>query len=143
MFTTCIVDDVFKNIVMKKIKLNSVLLGFILLMTISCAKESSDNLGKVVFFSNAQAMLNCGKFNVDIYIGDSFVGSLSDPYVDSKQPECSSSSGTLVLEKEPGKYSCSAIIDCGQYGWWDEEIEIKADSCIKIFFDFNEINSNN
>lgn len=114
---------------------------FFLTITIlgSCDKkdEYSTKDGKIIFYTNAQAMLNCGPFDVDVYIGNSSVGSMSEPYIDDTQPECNNSSSTLMIERKPGFYTYTAKIDCGQYGEWNDEFVVISDSCTHIFLDIS------
>lgn len=111
----------------------------------SCDKNDNDSFktGNVVFYTNAQAMLNCGPFNVDVYIENDSVGSISEPYVDETYPDCINSTMTVKLENKVGIYKYSAKIDCGQYGEWKGELEILPDSCSYIFLDINNCNPKN
>ena len=75
-----------------------ILVGFL----ISCDKEN--NTGKVTFYTNAQAVLNCGPFDVEIYIDNSLEGIIKEPYLPlNETPECNSSNSEtlLVIEKPP------------------------------------------
>ncbi len=111
----------------------------------SCDKknENSTNDGKIVFYTNAQAMLNCGSFNVDVYIGDDFVGSIAEPYVNKTKPEFVNSPSTLMIKRNTGRYTYTAKIDCGQYGEWHGEFEVLSDSCTQIFLDISGCNPKN
>ncbi len=121
------------------------LCGVIILMAFSCDKkdDNSNNEGKIVFYTNAQAILNCGPFNVDIYIDNDSVGSISEPYIEDTHPDCINSTLTVMLEKKTGKYNYTAKLDCGQYGEWSGEFEIIPDSCTFIYLDINQCNPKN
>lgn len=119
-----------------------------LLTTISCSmSENEDNLlikslnkkSKIVFYTNAQAMLNCGPFDVDVYIDSTLIGSISEPYLNDSVPECSQNSNTLLIEKDSGTYYYSATANCNNYGVWTGTITIKPDTCYKIFLDTENI----
>ena len=126
-------------------KTNFFYVFLILILTInSCDKtDSSNEIGKVVFYTNAQGMLNCGSFNVDIYIDNDSVGSIHEPYVDDIQPECINSSTAILIEKKTGRHNYNAKMDCGQYGSWSGEITIISDSCTFIFLDIANCNPKN
>lgn len=94
----------------------SVLL-FSLLIFGGCKKDNgkSTNQGKIVFYTNAQAMLNCGSFDETINMDGDSVGTLSEPYVEDVKPSGQeSNSFTLVVEKNFGSYTYSAKFNCGQ-----------------------------
>ena len=133
----------------KKIKL---LTTFLLMLPIcmvilgaGCDKDNNDSseTGNVVFYTNAQAMLNCGPFNVDVYIENDSVGLISEAYVDDTYPDCLNSTMTVKFENKVGIYNYTARMDCGQYGEWKGELEILPDSCTYIFLDINSCNPKN
>ncbi len=123
------------------------LLMVMFLTGISCSKtESEDNLlieslnkkSKIVFFTNAQAILNCGPFDVNVYLDSTLVGSISEPYMVDSFPDCSQKSNTLIIEKESGTYHYSATANCNNYADWSGTISIKPDTCYKIFLDIEK-----
>jgi len=122
------------------------LILFLLLMATLSVVSCDDNTetpkgkGKVVFYTNAQAKLNCGPFDVDVFIADEFIGSISEPYLDDTPPECKDSTLTVIMEKQAGVYEYTAEMDCGNYGQWSGEFEIFPDSCNKVFLDINNCN---
>lgn len=131
-----------------KRKTHFILTFLITIMTVyGCNKndENSSKTGNVVFYTNAQAILNCGPFDVDvdIYIENDSVGSISEPYVDDIYPDCINSTMTVKLEKKVGVYKYIAIMDCGQYGEWKGEFEILPDSCTYVFLDIYNCNPKN
>lgn len=108
-------------------------------MGAGCEKDSTTlKTGKVIFYTNAQAMLNCGPFNVTISVDDNEAGSISDPYVNDRLPDCINTSSTIVLEKTKGKHGYTARMACGQYGYWTGEFEILNDNCVYIFLDIKD-----
>lgn len=110
-----------------------IFLAFILL---SCEKTDNSLNGKVVFYTNAQAMVNCGPFDVNIYIGDKKVGSLGNPIEESIKPDCAGSQFTLIVQKAPGHYTCRATA-CNSHECL-KDFEIKTDSCTFVFLDIRE-----
>jgi len=108
------------------------------LMGAGCKKDVISGNGKIVFYTNAQALLNCGPFNVNIFIDDGLVGSISKPYIEEAYPDCVNSTATLLVDKNSGKYSYTAEMNCGQYGAWVGEVEIYPDSCIYVFLDIDD-----
>jgi hypothetical protein len=108
------------------------------LLLLNCEKKESLPAGKVVFYTNLQAMVNCGPFKVNVFIGDKKVGSIEEPYTDDILPDCSNSAYTLVVHKEPGYYTCRAVgcatLEC------IKDFEVVADSCSYVFFDISDFN---
>ncbi len=118
----------------------------ILFMTFNSCDKNDDNpsdTGKVIFYTNAQALLNCGPFDVEIIIDNESSGIISEAYVEDFQPNCTNTSSTLLIEKVIGSYNYTANIDCGQYGSWSGEFKITKDSCTKIFLDIKNCNPKN
>ena len=80
-----------------KTKLNLSLMVLVL-TTISCSKiergnntltESLNNAGNVLFYTNAKMILNCGEFDVDIYIDNVLVGTLTRAFLPTGSvPSC-------------------------------------------------------
>jgi hypothetical protein len=127
--------------------INIIFLLSIFLIGICCSKDDpnpdeNDLSGSIVFFTNAQAILNCGPFKVDLYIDSSLIGSINRPYLATYLGDCYQSDSTLLIEKKVGTYSYFAEANCGKYGFWDGHIEIKSDSCKNIFLDINNIHYN-
>lgn len=119
-------------------KLKLVIVFSLTMILLNCEETESPSTGTVVFYTNAQAMLNCGPFEVNVFIGDNKVGSIDEPYIGDEQPDCSNSSYTLIVHKEPGQYNCKAIgcssLECLK------NFEVVADSCSYVFFDISEFN---
>ena len=109
----------------------------IMLLATSCGLLDT---GKAVFYTNAQAMLDCGPFNVDIYIGEDFVGSITDFYLEESSPDCINSAKTVMVEKDMGVYEYRALANCGQYGAWSGKVRIMSNSCSVVFLDLNDCN---
>jgi hypothetical protein len=109
---------------------------FFAIILLGCEKNDNSHNGKVVFYTNAQAMVNCGPFDVNIYIGGKKAGSLSHPFLGDSVPDCVVSQYTLVVEKAPGHYSCKATA-CSS-NECIKNFEIKADSCTFVFLDIRD-----
>ena len=119
-------------------------LNLVLLIGICCSNEDinsdKDNLkGKMVFFTNAQALLYCGSFNVDIYIDSVLTGSIPKGKLIDSLDLCTESNYTLLIEKNEGHYEYYARANCGDYGTWSGTVDILPDSCQKIFLDVSEL----
>ena len=92
--------------------------------------------GKIVFYTNAQAILNCGSFNVNIYIDNELVGKLHEPYLDIQKPECNNSTTTtLVLEVKVGEHKFHTSMDCQNSNNWSSVIDVYRDSCTYVYLD--------
>lgn len=124
-----------------KTLIKTLLLGsFILFTTASCEEENKNDTGKVIFYTNAQAILNCGPFDVSVFINNDSIGAISDPYIEQSQPDCLQSSSTLLLDKKVDTYTYSAKLDCNNYGEWNGTFEVISGNCILIYLDINECN---
>ena len=117
---------------MYKIRISILIL--ILVTLVSC-KKNDEYDGEVTFYTNAQALLNCGPFDVYVYINDEKVGTLSQPLpiieTDPK-PKCGDPL-TFTIKKKKGDYSFSAEGECGFENLkWEGEFQIVKDSCTFI-----------
>ena len=86
--------------------------------------------------------MNCGPFDVYVYVDGENVGILSQPLpileTDS-QPNCGDPL-TLTIKKKKGDYSFSAEGECGYENiTWEGDFKIVKDSCTRIFLDLTEI----
>lgn len=129
---------------MKTTKLKSLLMLLCICLCLGVGCDDSDDnstkQGNVIFYTNAQAMLNCGPFDVDVYIDDELIGTISEPFVEDEEPDCVNTSETLMVSKKAGKYNYTAKMDCGQDGEWTGEFQIIHDSCLRIFLDIEDCN---
>ncbi len=97
-------------------------------------------IGFAVFNTDAQAMLECGPFDVEIYINNNSIGKISEPSAEDPKPDCKNSKSTVKWRHEIGKYSYTAKGDCGSYLEWSGEFEIFPDSCTQVFLDIVDCN---
>ena len=113
----------------------SIRLFFLIVFTIcTCCENNSSETGKVVFYTDIHARINCGRIDVIIFIDNDSIGILSEPYLFAAVPECATTTKTLMVEKQPGKYSYSAIVNCGDLDELKGEFEIIANQCTNIYF---------
>jgi len=105
---------------------------------LGCEKSDNEPTGKIVFYTNAQAMLNCGPFDVDVYLEGKKVGSISNPVFNEFEPNCSKSEFTIVVNRAPGSYTCKAMA-CSSLEWV-HEIEVTEDTCLHVFLDIYNFN---
>ena len=122
----------------------SILLIIILFSLVSCEKNEEYD-GEVTFYTNAQALLNCGPFNVYVYVDGEKVGALSQPLPILKtDPQPNSGDPlTLTIKKKKGDYSFSAEGECAYENLtWEGDFQIMKDSCTRIFLDLIEITGN-
>lgn len=117
---------------------------FILSITIlSCENNNEGSFennndrpsGNIVFYTNAQAILNCGPFDVDIFLNNKKLGSISKPVFNGFEPDCSRSQLTVLINQSPGTYTFKATA-CGSLEWSDE-IEVTEGTCTYVFLDVN------
>jgi len=112
----------------------------ILFSIVSCEKNNNYD-GEVTFYTNAQALLNCGAFDIYVYVDGEKVGTLSLPLASETdpQPNCGDPL-TLTIKKKKGDYSYSAEGECGYENLaWEGDFQIMKDSCTRIFLDITEI----
>lgn len=129
---------------------NSLIINCILIyfFVISCSKQEATTnaeYGNVLFYTNAQYALNCGIFDVNIYIDDSFQGAINIPYLSIYKPPCESidTAGLLKITIEKGTHNYYADYCCsdppkrvtGQF-------TIEQDSCVLIFQDVYKAHEN-
>ena len=128
---------------MNKVRIG-ILLIIILFSVINCEKND-DYDGEVTFYTNAQALLNCGPFDIYVYVVGEKVGTLSQPLPileTDPQPNCGDPL-TLTIKKKKGDYSFSAEGECGYENLsWEGDFQIMKDSCTRIFLDLTEITGN-
>jgi|GEM_PF-1467600 len=106
--------------------------------------ENPSNLNKsghVLFYTNAQMVLNCGEFDVDIYIDSVLSGTLTRAFlpIDSV-PSCNAiyNEEVLKIQKEEGSYNYYALLNCSKYGMCEGKFNISKDSCTIVFLDINK-----
>ncbi len=119
--------------------------GILLLISLAflfkCCKKTTDT-GNVIFYTNAQALMNCGPFDVHVFIEGREVGILSQPHLPlDDTPSCSAvdTPDVLVISKKPGFYNCTVKFDCSSFPDWNSSFEIKTDSCSRVFIDVQVI----
>ena len=121
-----------------------IILIFILSSLVSCEKNEEYD-GKVTFYTNAQALLNCGQFDIYVFVDSEKVGKLSQPLAllgTDPPPDCGDPF-TLTIKKMKGDYSFFAEGECGfEDLTWAGDFQIVKDSCTRIFLDLTEITGN-
>lgn len=111
----------------------------------SCEKNVSDSkkeYGNVLFYTNAQFLLNCGEFDVNIYIDDSKKGVISQSFLPLDSiPSCDTTDAnkTLKLKMEVGNYNYSADFYCSNNNQWTGNFDIKKDSCTIIYLSLSQL----
>ena len=88
----------------------------------------ADTLGTVAFFTNAQELLFCDTINVDIYINDTWQGTIKQSCIIDSISEENSSDSIIITQLAPGSYTYYAISNCGDSIFWNGEFTIKEDS---------------
>ncbi|MEN8249561.1 MAG: hypothetical protein ABFS32_11560 [Bacteroidota bacterium] len=120
---------------MKKIFLVAIIFFFV--GALGC--EEPEHNGKVIFYTNAQAVLNCGSFDVEIYIDDELVGVLEEPRLplDDNKPECDSEDDNtlVVLELPEGEYEYTARLTCSSTLKYLGDFEVNLEGCTLEYID--------
>jgi hypothetical protein len=123
-------------------------LSFLLLLILgsfllSCEKNSDKDTGNVIFLTNAQAMLDCGPFDVEIYIDGTLEGVIEEPVtLVNENTDCSlgNQDCCLLIQKPDGAYDFTAKLT------WSDNVEYlgsfteKKDSCSVVFIDLSDAN---
>lgn len=110
----------------------------------SCDKNESDfekEYGNVLFYTNAQFLLNCGEFDVNVYIDGSKKGVINQPFLPlDSVPSCETAdtNTTLKLKMEVGNYNYSADFYCSNNNQWTGNFDIKKDSCTIIYLNLSQ-----
>ena len=116
----------------------------VLFVAAGCNKNENENAGNVLFYTNAQAMLDCGPFDVEIYIDGSLEGIIEKPVTqESENVDCSFGNNefVLVIEKPEGDYEFTAKLTCSESAEYMGEFTVKEDSCSVVFIDLGIDNS--
>jgi hypothetical protein len=112
----------------------------ILSSLISCDKNDEYD-GRATFYTNAQALLNCGSFEVSVYVDGEEFGTLSQalaPKETDPVPNCGAPL-TLTIKLKKGDYTYSAEGECAYEKFsWEGDFRIVKDSCTRIFLDLTE-----
>lgn len=129
---------------MKTRTMNYIILSLFFIMSTlqSCDKEPETQTGEIVFWKFTD-MLNCGPIEVKVNLNSNTIGTLNidfQPY--DSIPYCGAEN-CLTVNKPIGEYNYKAECYCGTnkklIGYWTGTLNVKQDSCTKIFFDYNEI----
>ncbi|WP_321347403.1 hypothetical protein [uncultured Draconibacterium sp.] len=118
--------------------LTSIFFLLVLFVVAGCDKNENENTGNVLFYTNAQAMLNCGPFDVEIYIDGSLEGIIEKPVTqESENVDCSLGNNefVLIIEKPEGEYEFTAKLTCSENEEYRGEFTVKEDSCSVVFID--------
>ncbi len=114
--------------------------------------EDTENTGNgyVLFYTNAQALLNNSAFDVNVYISDSLNGKLPEAFLPQQSvPSCdiTDTLSVLKIQKPVGEYSYTADfyytknMYCDPLGW-SGNFEIKKDSCSVVYLSLIPSGSN-
>ena len=108
---------------------NLLLAALILAAFAGCKKdeESSADLTKVYFYTNAHLYVNCGAFDVNVYVDDKLCGTMQN--------------SVLPLEVEVEKnreHTYKAVSECGTSKELKGEFCFSDDECHSVFLDFYE-----
>ena len=129
---------------MKTKHMSYLILSFFIItnLFISCDKENEPQTGDIVFWKFTD-LIDCGPIEVKITLNSKSIGTLNldfQPY--DSIPNCGAEN-CLTVNKPIGEYNYKAECYCGKnknlIGYWTGTLNVKQDSCTKIFFDYNEI----
>ena len=117
---------------------------FCILFFMGCDGEDNKevNVGKIIFYSNAQLCMNCGSFELEVYLEDNLEGIIKNPTysIEQPSPDCNTKSSDffLVLEKPEGEYEYEAFADCSGNSIAKGTFSVKTDSCSLVFINVCE-----
>jgi hypothetical protein len=117
------------------------LAALILAAFASCEKDKETV--KILFYTNAQLVTNCGSFNVNVYVDDKLVGTLQTAYsAKSTSISCDTKDedgGILAVEVEKGKeHTYIAIGDCKTNMIRTGAFCLSDFDCMSIFIDYSD-----
>lgn len=141
---------------MKTRTMNHVILSLFFIMSTlqSCDKVSDSQTGEIVFWRyTSRSLRNCGGFKVEVYLNSNRIGTLNRDFgIYDNRPDLSmhydsipncGDENCLTVNKPVGIYNykaeCFCISDNSKIGYWTGTLEVKQDSCTKIFFDYGEM----
>ena len=121
---------------------NLLLAALILAAFAGCKKdkESSADLTKVYFYTNAHLYVNCGPFDVNVYVDDKLCGTLRLSATEEFNP-CEKGEDRFFLEVEVEKnreHTYKAVSECGTSKELKGEFCFSDDECHSVFLDFYE-----
>jgi hypothetical protein len=117
------------------------LISFSILNT-ACEKNSEKGYGYVLFYTNAQFLLNCGEFDVNIKIDGTKKGAINQAFLpinDVPLCEPNDTNRTVKIKLETGVYNYTADFYCSNNNHWNGNFNIEKDRCTIIFLDLNQI----
>lgn len=116
------------------------LAALILAAFASCKKDDNKDQTKVLFYTNAQLIVNCGPFNVDVYVDDKLCGTLENAYSDKRVSlSCDvedTNGAILAVEVEKGNHKFKAVGGCSDDMICLGEFNVTDDDCQTVFLDF-------
>ena len=116
----------------------------ILAAFVSCKKDKESDSTKVFFYTNAQMIVNCGPFGVDVYVDDKLCGTLENPYFDKEVSipcDMKDTNGAiLAVEFEKGNHKFKAVGNCNDMVC-SGEFNVTNDDCQSVFIDFSKSNA--
>ena len=105
---------------------------FLALALFKCTQDYIKPFGTVLFYTNIQFFLNCGPFDVEIYINGEYKGKIVQPLlpIDSI-PNCNSIDSLTILKIElpVGQYDYEAKASCLEYIDISGEFIITEEGC--------------
>ncbi len=105
------------------------------------SEASQKDSGQVLFYTDAQFKVNCGEFDVNVYINDSLAGKIKRPFLPyGSIPTCEMQDSLTIIKfkKEVGIYSYAADFYCSpKHPHWVGNFEINKDSCTVIYLKIN------
>ena len=124
--------------------MNRVYIKILLILSLtllSNCERSKNGSGDVIFYTDAQAWVNCGPWNVHVFVDEEKVGILSEPALfdpSTTQPNCGDTL-TITVNKPVGSYNYSAEGDCSTNLRWEGSFEIEKDNCTRVYIDIHDI----
>ncbi len=119
---------------------NLLLAALILAAFAGCKKdkESSTDSTKVYFYTNAHLYVDCGPFDVNVYVDDKLCGTLRLSATEEFNP-CEKGEDRFFLEVEVEKnreHTYKAVSECGISKELKGEFCFSDDECHSVFLDF-------
>lgn len=121
------------------------LLSFLTLFYLqNCTKDEKDEKnekGNIVFWRYTD-IINCGPVEVDVFVDDKFAGIITNDYLPHDSIPICNANNCLTIDQKIGIHEFRAECYCGinktKIRYWIGKIEVKKDSCSRIFLDIQK-----
>jgi len=106
----------------------------------TCKEKTGRSEGMALIYTNAQALVNCGPFEVEVYIDGELSGTIAEPWIADSVPTVTDTDQILLLTLDAGTYTCFST-GCSSVEY-EKEFEVAEGECTPVFMDFSNLDYN-